>query len=62
MNEENKIEIPKVNLTEAEKKLEEQRNYIRKIYKAIFKALKTNCDCEVCKIMRELSDFIEENI
>jgi hypothetical protein len=60
--EENKVEIPKVSLPEVDKKLEEQQKYVRKIYKAIFRALKTNCDCEVCRIMREISDFIEQNI
>jgi hypothetical protein len=60
--EENKIEIPKVSLPEVDKKLEEQQKYVRKIYKAIFRALKSNCDCEVCRIMREISDFIEQNI
>lgn len=62
MGEEDKIEVPNVALPETKEKIEEQRNYIRKIYKAIFRALKTNCSCEVCQIMRELSDFIEDNI
>jgi len=39
--EENKIEIPKVSLPEVDKKLEEQQKYVRKIYKAIFRALKS---------------------
>lgn len=62
MEGENKIEIPMATLPSSQEEVEKQRKYIKKIYKAVFRALKTNCNCEVCQIMRELSDFIEDNI
>jgi hypothetical protein len=41
---------------------QQQQSIIRKIYKAVFASYRINCNCEVCKIMREVGEEIEKMI
>jgi hypothetical protein len=41
---------------------QQQQSIIRKIYKAVFASYRINCNCEVCKIMKEVGEEIEKMI
>jgi len=42
--------------------VQQQQSIIRKIYKAVFASYRINCNCEVCRIMREVGEEIEKMI
>jgi hypothetical protein len=58
-NETKPLEIVKPEITE---QLQQQQLTIKKIYKAVFAAYRINCDCETCKIMKEVGAEIEKLI